>query len=67
MLLEFNMPLNQEWLINLIGDTINYWQFLQVQLLPQFQLLQLQFGLSHFCLSVGVSVRTFNVDFMITV
>jgi len=48
MLVEFNKPINQEWLTGLIGDALDYWQFLQVQLLPQLQLLQVQFGLSHF-------------------
>lgn len=38
-----------------------------LQLLAQLQFSQLQFWLSHFALSVGVMLLTFNSDFIIFV
>ena len=42
-----------------------YLQFSQVQLLPQLQFSQVQLGLPHFCLSLGVTILMLNSCFIL--
>jgi hypothetical protein len=57
-------PPRLERLLASMPLTPTYLQVAHVQLLPQLQFSQVQFGLSHFCLSLGVTLLNLISDFI---